>query len=671
MENSGGLIPHNKIIVTVLLPLPFDHGFSYFADANLHLKVGDMVQVPFRKKEIYGVVVAVDDKVDFDHKKIKSIIKKDENLHISDKLLKLVQWAANYNLAPQGLMLKLAISTVNSAANKVKKKQEKQFGQPQIDDLKLKELSDSQKQAADFLNQRIVDNQYSVTLIDGITGSGKTEVYFASIAKILQQDQEGQILILLPEIILTTQLIDRFTEQFGFAPQIWHSKVGESKKRDIFYGINNGKIRVLIGARSALFLPFKQLRLIIVDEEHEASFKQEDLVNYHGRDMAIVRAKMEEIPIFLASATPSLESYLNAKNGKYHHLVLDQRFAKNQHIEIDLVDMRQKKLPSGSCISAALVKQLGQALAENKQSLLFLNRRGYSPLTLCKACGYKVVCPNCSSYATYHYKNHRLICHHCGLQNSLPNDCPQCHETDSLITCGAGVEKVEEEVLQHFPQSRIALMTSDNVTNLQEAEELVNKILNHEIDVIIGTQIIAKGHHFPDLALVGIIDGDGSFQNANLRTAERSYQLLTQVIGRAGRDKYQGKVVLQSYNPQNVVFKNIINNDRDKFLESEANNRQIMNMPPFSKMVAVIFNAFDEEQTIKTAKMVLQQFPVQSDIEVFGPAPMPLTKVRNRYYYRLLIKAENRLNIQKLIAQVLAKITVPSTVRIKVDIDPA
>jgi primosomal protein N' (replication factor Y) len=661
---------HHRII-EVLLPLPFDHGFSYFLPENLEVKIGDVVKVPFRNTEIYGAVTSLtSDDQSLDHKKIKTIISKNDILSVNSKLLEFIKWVANYNLSPLGAVLKLTISILNS--DKTKKFQAlKKSINPSInlENFNLKLLLDEQQIAADFLIKKIDEKKHSVILLDGVTGSGKTEVYFAAIAEILKKGQ-GQILILLPEIALTSQLITRFESQFGFTPNLWHSKITPTKKRDIFKGIIDGEIKILIGARSSLFLPFKELSLIIIDEEHDSSFKQEDIVNYHGRDMAVLRGKIEEIPVILSSATPSLESFINAKSGKYEYLNLTRKFSHDKITKIDLIDMRKEKLNKNSHLSSALKKELLENLEHGKQSLLFLNRRGYAPLTLCKNCGHKAGCPNCSSYLTAHKKIDKLICHYCGYSAIPSNKCSSCGSEESLISCGAGVEKIKEEILHNFPESRIAIMTSDNITNLDEAENIIQKILNHEIDIIIGTQIIAKGHHFPSLSLVGIIDGDGSFYNANLRTLEKSYQLLTQVIGRAGRDKYHGKVILQTYNPENLVFQNIIKSSRDEFLEMEIRNREHAEMPPFAKMAAIIVSAIKEKDAIDAAKLILKQFPIQNEIEIFGPAPMPITRIKNRYNYRILVKTKKNINIQKLISSSLQHIKPGHQVRLKIDIDP-
>jgi primosomal protein N' (replication factor Y) (superfamily II helicase) len=675
-----------KSLCQVLLPVPFDYGFSYFVPEDLTVEIGDVVKVSFRSKEIFGVVVGFKQENEIDVKKIKTVISKDERIKFSAQLLEFIDFVASYNLVSKGLVLKLSLAILNSS--KEPKRQKKVV--EKLIRIDLKELNESQKKAADLLLEKIFEQKFFAILLDGITGSGKTEVYFRAIAKIIQSATTNQILILLPEIALTSQLCKRFEQQFGFEPDLWHSKISPAKKRELFFRVADGSCRVLIGARSALFLPFRNLQLIVVDEEHDSSFKQEDVVNYNGRDMAIMRAKIENIAIILSSATPSLESYLNAQNNKYQLIKLTQRFGQEEKTTVNLLDMRQEKLAKNHFISEALKNLLEDNLKNNRQSLLFLNRRGYAPLTLCKKCGQKISCKNCSSYLTFHQKTNRLVCHHCGVsksfmnphrspkqelhKNSIPlnrgNICPSCNELDCLVNCGVGVEKLQEEVLKYFPDARIGLMTSDNIKNNDDAGILIEQILEHKIDIIIGTQMIAKGHHFPSLALVGIIDGDGSFAGGNLRTLERSFQLLTQVIGRAGREHFAGQVVLQTYNPENSVFKNIIENKRDEFLEGEIAGRKAMNFPPFSKMATIIFSGMDENLVVDFAKFVLRKFPINKAIEVFGPAPMPITRVKNRYHYCLNIKVERKVNLQKLIVDCLNLVKAPSSIRVKVDIDP-
>ncbi len=693
----------NNFFVNVLLPLPFDKPFTYKTTSQ-KIEIGDLVKVSFRKKDFFGLVVEVNLPVpEISSDKIKEISQVNEQVKFSKKLIDFIDWIASYNLAPKGLVLKAFIGILNS--DKTKKPNftaKKQIINSQK--FSLKKLSVKQEKVADEILEEVNKKEHFVNLLDGVTGSGKTEIYFAAIAKILSANKEilrctqddksenchhashhrhpersegshednPQILILLPEIALTSQLVARFEEQFGFKPALWHSKISAKEKKEIFYGIISGSVKVLIGARSALLLPFKNLQLIVIDEEHDSSFKQEDIFNFHARDMAILKGKLESFPVILSSATPSLETYSNAISGKYRYFILDEKF-NEQISEINIVDLRREKFNSGDFISQELRKEIAKNLEIKQQTLLFLNRRGYAPVTLCRACGQKVNCPNCSSYLVAHksgFGKAKMVCHYCGVDEKLSTDCKSCKAKDSLVNIGVGVEKVKEEVEKLFPEARIALVTSDSVTNFKEADELVKRISDHEIDIIIGTQLIAKGYDFAGLTLVGVVDADSGFYSSELRSSEKSYQLLKQVIGRAGRRQEQGRVFIQTYNPQNFIFEKIIQQDKKSFYEFEMQNRQSLNMPPFTKMTAFIVSAFEEKLAVTFAKKIVSSFPFNDNIEIFGPAPMPLLRLKNRYHYRVFLKAEKKVNLQKLITDVMKTLEIPSNIRVKIDIDP-
>jgi primosomal protein N' (replication factor Y) len=693
----------NNFFVNVLLPLPFDKPFTYKTTSQ-KIEIGDLVKVSFRKKDFFGLVVEVNLPVpEISSDKIKEISQVNEQVKFSKKLIDFIDWIAAYNLAPKGLVLKAFIGILNS--DKTKKPNftaKKQIINSQK--FSLKKLSVKQEKVADEILEEVNKKEHFVNLLDGVTGSGKTEIYFAAIAKILSANKEilrctqddksenchhashhrhpersegshednPQILILLPEIALTSQLVARFEEQFGFKPALWHSKISAKEKKEIFYGIISGSVKVLIGARSALLLPFKNLQLIVIDEEHDSSFKQEDIFNFHARDMAILKGKLESFPVILSSATPSLETYSNAISGKYRYFILDEKF-NEQISEINIVDLRREKFNSGDFISQELRKEIAKNLEIKQQTLLFLNRRGYAPVTLCRACGQKVNCPNCSSYLVAHksgFGKAKMVCHYCGVDEKLSTDCKFCKTKDSLVNIGVGVEKVKEEVEKLFPEARIALVTSDSVTNFKEADELVKRISDHEIDIIIGTQLIAKGYDFAGLTLVGVVDADSGFYSSELRSSEKSYQLLKQVIGRAGRRQEQGRVFIQTYNPQNFIFEKIIQQDKKSFYEFEMQNRQSLNMPPFTKMTAFIVSAFEEKLAVTFAKKIVSSFPFNDNIEILGPAPMPLLRLKNRYHYRVFLKAEKKVNLQKLITDVMKTLEIPSNIRVKIDIDP-
>ena len=652
-----------EIYLDILLPLPFDRAFTYKA-SDQGIAVGDIVKVPFRKKELWGLVVAVADSVDVEPAKIKEIIAKHQTINFDAKLIEFINRIASYNLAPRGLVLKAFIGILNSDKVKSEKLANKSLEQKvDLERITLKTLSAKQQEIFDEISATS-----NVSLIDAVTGSGKTEIYFALIAKMLQQ-KNAQALILLPEIALTSQLVARFHEQFGFKPALWHSKISTKEKREIFCGIASGSVRVLIGARSALLQPFKNLQLIVIDEEHDSSFKQEDIFNFNARDMAILKATLEKFPIILSSATPSLESYINAKSGKYNYFHLGDKFHQRSNA-IEMIDLRRTKLESGSHISQTLREALAKNFALGQQSLLFLNRRGYAPVTLCKSCGQKVNCLNCSSYLVHHKHSRRAICHYCGHNEIFSHDCKSCGEKDAIINVGVGVEKIAEEVASLFPQARIALVTSDNIANFKDAEKIVSQILGNEIDIIIGTQIIAKGYDFPNLTLVGIVDADSGFYSAELKSSEKSFQLLSQVIGRAGRKDYHGKIFIQTFNPQNFVFEKIIQNDKKGFFDFEIANRKALNMPPFTKMANFIISAFEENKALSAAKMLAGKFPFNDAIEVFGPAPTAIARLKNRYHYRVFLKTEKKINLQKLILDVMKDLDFPNQVRVKIDIDP-
>jgi primosomal protein N' (replication factor Y) len=652
----------SEIFVQVLLPLALDEAFTYKAEEQI--EVGDVVLVEFGRKKIWGVAIEIkkDAPTDFAEEKIKKILQKNSRVKFSQNQLKFIESISSYNLASRGLVLRAFIGILNS--DKVKK-EPKSFEQ-KIDSQKfsLKKLSEKQQFCFDQLS--VVES--GVSLLDGVTGSGKTEIYFALIAKILSEKPQEQVVILLPEIALTSQLLKRFEEQFKFKPALWHSKISKKERREIFYGVVDGSVKVLIGARSALLLPFSNLKFLVIDEEHDSSFKQEDIFNFHARDMGIVLADLEKFPVLLSSATPALESFVNATSGKYRHFILEQKFGSKN--EIELVDLRREDLKKNQFLSHQLREEMIKNLAQGKQTLLFLNRRGYAPVTLCKACGKKYECANCDFHLVLHKSKNQLICHHCGHHEKLENECKFCGEVDSLIPLGAGVEKLAEEVGEFLPDAKIALVTSDDVGSFAEVDKFVEKILRREIDVIIGTQMITKGHDFPDLTLVGIVDADGLLYSSELRALEKSYQILTQVIGRAGRRSQQGKVIIQTYNPDNFLLTELLKNDKNSFYEFEVKNRRALDLPPFSKMAKFEVSSFVESEAKSFAKKLIQHFPLNDKVEIFGPAPAPLQRLKNRHHFLVNLKVERKINLQKLISDVMRSLEIPKSIRIRIDLYP-
>jgi primosomal protein N' (replication factor Y) len=645
--------------IQVLLPLALDRAFTYLAADDV--QIGDIVKVEFGKKRIWGVVVS-DVKNDEEKSyKIKEIIEVNPRLKLSKKHLEFIEDIASYNLASRGLVLRSFIGVLNS--DKVKKSAKIFEQKISPAEFSLKKLSEKQQKIVDDIDL----TKPEVILLDGVTGSGKTEIYFAKIAEILSQNSDSQSLILIPEIALTSQLLLRFEEQFKFKPALWHSKISKKEKREIFYGIADGSVRLLIGARSALLLPFKNLKLIVIDEEHDSSFKQEDVFNFHARDMAILKSKREKFPLILASATPAIETYSNAISGKFQHFQLEQKFGEKNHIE--LIDLRQQKLEKGAILSPRLRAEIAKNLAEEKQVMLFLNRRGYAPTVLCKACGKKCECSNCDFNLVLHKAKKVLVCHHCGHAEKPSLTCKFCNAEDSLISLGVGVEKLAEEVKELFPQSRIALVTSDNVSSFVEAQKIVKEIIAGEIDIIIGTQMIAKGYDFANLNLVGIVDADDMLYSSSLRALERAYQMLTQVIGRAGRRK-AGKVLIQTYNPANLIFEKIAKDSKKDFYDFEIANRQALHFPPFSRFAKFEISSFVESEAKNFAKNLIRHFPLNEKIELLGPAPAPLQRLKNRHHFLVHLKVQKSVNLQKLISDVMANLEIKNNIRVRIDIDP-
>jgi primosomal protein N' (replication factor Y) len=651
--------------VKVLLPLALPKALIYATKDNI--SIGNIVNVELGKKKIFGLVVDEEIKApdDFDVKKIKKIISVSSDFSFSKKQILFLEKIASYNLANQGLVLRSFIGTINS--NKTKKAPKSLTQEVDPEKFLLKKLDIDQQKIFDEISQLIKKEISATCLINGTTGSGKTEIYFSLIAEILRKN-DAQILILLPEIALTSQLLIRFEEQFAFKPALWHSKISQKNKREIFLGIVNGKCKILVGARSALLLPFKNLCLIVVDEEHDSSFKQEDVFNFHARDMAILKSKIENFPVILSSATPSIESYANAIFKKYHHFLLDKKF-NNQRNLVSLIDLNKNK-NDGLFLSRELREEIIKNFHQKKQGLLFLNRRGYASASLCKTCGKKYECKNCDSYLVLHKVKKKLICHHCGYEETNIDSCKFCAEKNSLISFGVGVEKIAEEIKNLLPEARIALVTSDEITNFLDAERMVKKILSNEVDIIIGTQMIAKGYDFPNLSLVAIIDADSMLYSSELKALEKAYQLFTQVIGRAGRRNFAGKTFIQTYYPENLILQQIIRGNQKEFYRFEMNNRKAMEMPPFSKIAKFEISAFNESEAKNFAKNFVRKFPFDEKIELFGPAPAVLQKLRNRHHFLVNLKVKKTVNLQKLIEDILTKITVPKSIRIRVDIDP-
>lgn len=534
-------------------------------------------------------------------------------------------------------------------------------------------LNQEQKYAADEIAKNI-NNGFSVFLLDGITGSGKTQVYFDSAWRAYEQGKS--VLLMMPEIALTAQFMSRFESRFGAKPVVWHSNLTAANRREIWRGVANGKIRMVVGTRSALFLPWQNLGLIVVDEEHDGSYKQVDMGNYHARDMAILRAKISGFPIILASATPSAETIKNVKSGKYKELRLKSRFGGAQMPTIETIDMRAEKPEKYSVgqinhsgnLSPSLINAIKETLDDGQQIMLFINRRGFAPIVHCKKCGWTAQCPDCSVGMTYHKRIGKLLCHICGRTENMSDVCPQCG--GEVSTFGVGLEKVQEEINAKFPNAKTALVSSDTMMSRQALERLVSKMESGEIDIVIGTQILAKGHHFPNLTLVGVVDSDMGLFGADFRAGEHTFQQLFQVAGRAGRGDKPGRVLLQTFQPEHPVIKSICAADRDAFMAQDMESRSIAKMPPYGQLIAVVVEAQKENILKKYCSDLISNAPELKGGKIMGPIAAQLYQIRNWYRMRFLVAGDERANLQPVVKQWLDRVKQPNNVRVKIDVNP-
>ncbi len=529
-------------------------------------------------------------------------------------------------------------------------------------------LSADQMTVAKRLVKAVEAQEFAPFLLDGVTGSGKTETYFEPVAEAVRMGR--QVLVLLPEIALTENFLVRFEERFGAAPVQWHSSLKSTERRRAWRAIANGEAQVIVGARSALFLPYKQLGLIIVDEAHEISFKQGDGVRYNARDVSVMRARYEQVPVVLASATPALESLHMAASGTYERLELPNRFGGAVMPRIELINLTEEKPGAGKWLAPPLVAALEDRLAKGQQSLLFLNRRGYAPLTLCRNCGHRFQCPNCSAWLVEHRLSARLTCHHCGHETSPPKVCPECGEPDCLVACGPGVERIADEVAEILPEARVAIATSDTLGSPERAAQFIAEAESGAIDVIVGTQLVTKGFHFPELTLVGVVDADLGLEGGDLRAAERTYQQVAQVAGRAGRGSKPGEVFLQTRHPDAPVIAALEAGDRDAFYAAETDARRDAGAPPFGRWAAIILSSEDEKEAREAANRLGDTRPESDNLYILGPAPAPLALLRGRYRYRFLVNARRTANLQEVITSWLDSHEFAPGLRVGVDIDP-
>ena len=726
---QGSTMTAAKRRIPVLLPVALDTTYDYVLPDGMDAPPGSFVLVPFGRQERLGCVW---DKPDpgageIAESKLKTIADVLDVPALPEISLRFVEWMARYTLSPRGMVLRLmmgataafeavpprfgvrlagappprmtpgrqrALEAARDGLIRAKSALAGEAGVSTsvIDGLiaagtlveveipartlakpdpgfAVTDFNESQQIAAAALRAAVDAGNFSVSLLDGVTGSGKTEVYFEAMARALQQAR--QVLVLLPEIALTTQFLDRFKARFGVPALEWHSTVGAAERGRIWRAVATGEARVVIGARSALFLPYKELGLIVVDEEHDTAYKQEDRVTYQGRDMAVVRGSLGNIPVVLASATPSIESHVNARSGRYRHLQLATRFSGNALPDVGAIDLKREPPEQGRWLAPRLVAEITTTLSKGEQSLLFLNRRGYAPLTLCRACGHRFQCPQCTAWLVEHRFRGRLTCHHCGFATPIPELCPKCGEAHTLVACGPGVERVAEEVKERFPEARLAILSSDLIASMTEMREIITRITVGEADIVIGTQIVAKGHNFPNLTLVGIVDGDIGLGQADPRAAERSFQLMYQVTGRAGRAEKPGRGFVQTHLPDHPVMAAIISGDREAFLDREIAMRQAAMMPPFGRLASLIVSSRLKPEAEALARAVAKLAPAAKRIDVLGPAEAPLAVIRGRHRYRILLKAPRELDMQAYLRgwlDALPKIT--GDLRLQVDIDP-
>jgi len=645
--------------VPILIPNIFNHPFTY--DSDLKLKEGDYVIVPFGKSKLTGVVWNDFEKKTNKNFAIKKVLRKLAIPPLKKNTIRFLNWFSEYNMIPKGMALKLLLLSSN-AVEKITSETYEQF-KINIKQNKI-ELSKDQKNCLKKMN--VSNNKFRVHVLQGTTGSGKTMVYFDALKEIINKGFQG--LILLPEIGLTGQFQNKFIEFFGFKPAVWHSGITKKNKEIIWSGIANDTIKVLIGARSSLFLPFKKLGIIIVDEEHDQSYKQDEGVTYHARDMAISRAFFENIPINLITAVPSIETYDNIKKGKYSLSKLDQRYLNASLPNFEIIKLNNTKLESQSWISKEIIEKVKLHLEKKDQVLFFLNRRGFSPHVLCKKCFSSYSCPNCSINLVYHKKKQNLLCHYCGYKALLNRDCSKDGKCDFIFS-GPGVERISEEVKKIFPTKETTIFSSDTM-NKKSSLEILEKIINNKIQILIGTQLISKGFHFPSLNCIVVVDIDLSSQGHDLRGAEKNLQLYHQLSGRAGRTGKPATVYFQTYNLNTKMISDITNKDPNIFLNKELEIRRENNLPPFQRFIAIIITGSNEVDLEKEAYKFKGFIEGTVEGKVLGPVNAPIFRLKRMFRVRLLIRGRKSLKMQTSLANVIAKFKFPAGIKLTVDVDP-
>ena len=714
-------------VASVLIPLPVQEAFDYEVPDGLELARGDQVAVPLGPRILRGIVSEVRETTG-SNRRLKAIEGRLEELSVPERTVDFVEWAARWTLNAPGEMAQAALKGLRAPRprpeRRVRRVGERQPGRatpartevlealgqrsmtaadlaraagvssgvvkglvdegvleiieieavaafdPPDPDHAPAVLTPDQAAAAEAVATATLKPGFRPFLLDGVTGSGKTEAYLEAAARTLKADPEAQILILLPEIALTQALIERIRTRFGAAPAEWHSGVAPPRRRQVWEAVRAGRCNIVVGARSALFLPFVNLRLLIVDEEHDGSFKQDEGLVYHGRDLAVARARIERATVVLASATPSLETLWNARSGRYGWLRLGARHGVAVMPDIRLVDLRQAPPDPQTWLSRDLRTAITETLAAGEQTLLFLNRRGYAPVVLCRACGHRMTAPDTDSWLVEHRYTGRLVCHLTGFSMPRPKTCPACGAEDSLVAVGPGVERIEEEVKSLFPEARIAVFSSDTTPDAASARALIEAMTRGEIDILVATQAAAKGHNFPGLTLVGVVDADLGLRGGDLRAAERTYQLLAQATGRAGRADKPGRALLQTWTPEHPVLQALAAGDREAFVEAEMAEREMALLPPHGRLAALILSSENAQAVEATARALAETIPNAERLEVYGPADAPLALVRGRRRKRLLVRADRDVDLQAFLRAWLARVKVPGSVRLTVDVDP-
>ncbi|MDO8378171.1 primosomal protein N' [Phenylobacterium sp.] len=713
-------------IASILLPMPLPEAFDYEEPEGMDLAVGDQVAAPLGPRLLRGVVTALRDGTG-GNRPLKAVDARLDDPPLPQRALEFIQWAARYSVDSPGAPLAITLRGARAQKAKPERVIEATGAQParatpartrvletvatqqlsppdlaraaQVSSGVIKGLVDegvlavrlveaqvafdppdltlagqplnpSQDAAARMLVAMLGEGGFNVALLDGVTGSGKTEVYLEAVAAALAADPAAQVLILLPEIALTQAVIARVAARFGAAPAEWHSDITPPARRRVWEAVATNQCRIVIGARSALFLPFAKLSLIVVDEEHDASYKQEEGFIYQARDLAVARGKIEDAAVILASATPSLESLRNAELGRYRWLRLSSRHGTAVLPDITLIDMRETPPETGRWLSPPLIKAMGETWARGEQTLLFLNRRGYAPLVLCKACGERMTSPDTDSWLVEHRYSGRLVCHLTGFSMPKPAACPHCGAKDSLVSIGPGVERVEEEAKALFPDARVSVFSSDTAWDAREAKRLIGAMEDGQIDILVATQAAAKGHNFPGLTLVGVVDADLGLRGGDLRAAERTYQLLAQATGRAGRKDRPGRAMLQTYAPEHPVMQALKAQDRDAFTTAELEEREIAGLPPYGRLGAIIVSGPDPAQLEAFVEKMAQVAPNAEGVAVYGPADAPLGLIRGRRRKRFLIRADRTVDLSAYLAAWRARFRPPGMIRVAIDVDP-